>query len=42
VAGSIQACEAIKLISGVGEVLGGKLWILDLSQLFSDILSLEG
>ncbi len=41
VAGSIQACEAIKLISGVGEVLGGKLWIIDMNQLFTDILSLE-
>jgi len=27
--GTTQACEAIKVITGVGEVLSGKLWILD-------------
>lgn len=39
-AGSIEACEVIKFLSGVGDILRERLWLLDTGQLFSEILPL--
>lgn len=38
--GSIQACEVIKIITGVGEVLSGRLLQVDMLNLRIDIISL--
>lgn len=37
--GTLQANEAIKLITGNGEVLSGKLWVIDLRTLETDTIS---
>lgn len=39
VTGSIQASEAIKIITGCGSVLSGKLWTIDLRTLESHIIA---
>ena len=36
--GAIQACEAIKVITGCGEPLAGRLFFLDLLSLRSEII----
>ena len=36
--GAIQACEAIKVITGCGEPLAGRLFFLDLLSLLSEII----
>jgi len=38
--GTLQANEAIKLIAGVGEVLAGKLWVIDLRTLETEMISI--
>lgn len=38
--GSMEAGEIIKLVTGAGEILREKLWIIDPSQLMSEFLSL--
>lgn len=39
VIGSIEACEAIKLISGCGQPLDGRLFTIDLLNMSSDIIN---
>ncbi|MRR22198.1 hypothetical protein EG830_04375 [bacterium] len=38
--GSIQACEVIKIITGTGDILSGKLLQADLLNLRIEIISL--
>ena len=38
VIGSIQACETLKLLAGFGELLDGRLFVIDLLTLRSDIV----
>ncbi|MEG2573094.1 MAG: HesA/MoeB/ThiF family protein [Bacteroides sp.] len=40
IVGSIEATEVIKLICGFGEVLDGKLWMIDLRTMQTNIISL--
>lgn len=39
VIGSIQACEAIKILAGIGEPLAGKLFMIDLLTLNTQIIT---
>ena len=40
IVGCIEATEVLKIIGGYGEVLSGKLWIIDLKTMETHILSL--
>lgn len=40
VVGSIEAAEVLKIIGGYGEVLNGKLWMIDLKTMETNIISL--
>lgn len=39
--GTLQANEAIKLITGIGEVLAGKLWLIDLRTLHTETITIH-
>lgn len=40
VIGSIQACEAIKVLTGIGEPLAGRLFMIDLLSMYTQIIEL--
>lgn len=40
VVGTLQACEAIKIITGCGQVLSGKLYLLDMLSLQNEIIEI--
>ena len=40
VVGCVEACEALKIITGFGEPLIGKLWTIDLRTMQSNIILL--
>ncbi len=40
VIGSLQANETIKIITGAGEILSGKLFIINLNNLFTNIINI--
>jgi adenylyltransferase/sulfurtransferase len=40
VTGCVQAMEAVKIICGLGEVMAGKLWTIDIRTLQTNIFSL--
>ncbi|MEG1837707.1 MAG: HesA/MoeB/ThiF family protein, partial [Bacteroidaceae bacterium] len=40
IVGSVEATEVIKLVCGFGEVLDGKLWMIDLRTMQTNIISL--
>ena len=40
IVGCTEATEVLKIIGGYGEVLSGKLWIIDLKTMETHILSL--
>lgn len=39
--GCAEAAEVLKIIGGYGEVLSGKLWVIDLQTMLTNIISLE-
>ncbi|MGL4852310.1 MAG: HesA/MoeB/ThiF family protein [Phocaeicola sp.] len=41
VVGAVEATEVLKIIGGYGEVLSGKLWVIDLKTMNSHLISLE-
>lgn len=40
VVGSVEAAEVLKIIGGYGEVLNGKLWMIDLKTMETNIIAL--
>jgi adenylyltransferase/sulfurtransferase len=39
--GSVQACEVIKIITGAGEILSGRLLQIDAATLKAEIISIQ-